>query len=103
MSEFLLEARALTKTFPASGKKVVHAVSGVSLQIVEGETLGLVGESGCGKSTLGRLLIRLIAPTSGEVLFRGRSVTASRLSHSRQFSIGSAIRSRTDIRGSSEA
>ena len=75
MSEFLLEARALTKTFPASGRKVVHAVSGVSLQIVEGETLGLVGESGCGKSTLGRLLIRLIRPTSGEVLFRGQSIT----------------------------
>ncbi len=75
MSEYLLEARELTKEFPAAGKKTVHAVSGVSLQIWKGETLGLVGESGCGKSTLGRLLIRTLQPTSGEVLFRGQSVT----------------------------
>ncbi len=75
MSQYLLEARELTKNFPASGKKAVHAVSGVSLQIREGETLGLVGESGCGKSTLGRLLIRLLRPTSGEALFRGQSIT----------------------------
>ena len=75
MSGILLEARELTKAFPA-GKKTVHAVSGVSLQIREGETLGLVGESSCGKSTLGRLLIRALMPTAGEVLFRGRSITA---------------------------
>ena len=75
MSEYLLEARELTKEFPAAGKKTVHAVSGISLQIRKGETLGLVGESGCGKSTLGRLLIRTLQPTSGEVLFRGQSVT----------------------------
>ena len=76
MSDILLEARALTKEFPAAGKKTVHAVSDVSLQIREGETLGLVGESGCGKSTLGRLLIRALMPTAGEVLFRGQSITA---------------------------
>ena len=75
MSEILVESRGLTKEFPAAGKKKIHAVSGVSLQILEGETLGLVGESGCGKSTLGRLLIRLLTPTSGEVFFRGRSIT----------------------------
>ena len=75
MNEYLLEARGLTKDFPAAGKKTVHAVSDVSLQIREGETLGLVGESGCGKSTLGRLMIRMLSPTSGEVLFRGQSVT----------------------------
>ncbi len=76
MSGYLLEARNVTKLFPAAGKKKVHAVSDVSLQIREGETLGLVGESGCGKSTLGRLLIRLLAPTSGEVRFRGENITA---------------------------
>ena len=76
MGEILLEARALTKEFPAAGKRRVHAVSDVSLQIMEGETLGLVGESGCGKSTLGRLMIRTLQPTSGEVLLRGQSVTA---------------------------
>ena len=76
MSGYLLEARNVTKLFPAAGKKKVHAVSDVSLQIREGETLGLVGESGCGKSTLGRLLIRLLAPTSGEVRFREENITA---------------------------
>ena len=75
MSEVLVEARELTKAFPAAGRKTVQAVSGVSLQIREGETLGLVGESGCGKSTLGRLLIRAIEPTSGTVLFRGQPIT----------------------------
>ena len=76
MSGYLLEARALSKDFPAAGKKRVHAVSDVSLQIREGETLGLVGESGCGKSTLGRLMIRTMRPTSGEVLLRGQNITA---------------------------
>ena len=76
MNEYLLEARNLTRDFPAAGKKTVHAVSDVSLQLREGETLGLVGESGCGKSTLGRLMLRMLSPTSGEVMFRGQSVTA---------------------------
>ena len=85
MSEYLVEARNLTKNFPAAGRKTVHAVSGVSLQIREGETLGLVGESGCGKSTLGRLLIRTIEPTSGEVLFRGQCITGMKDSDFRQY------------------
>ena len=85
MSGYLVEARELTKEFPAAGRKTVHAVSGVSLQIREGETLGLVGESGCGKSTLGRLLIRAIEPTSGEVLFRGQSITGISDSDFRQY------------------
>lgn len=73
MSGIFLEARNLCKDFPAGPKKSVHAVSDVSLQIGEGETLGIVGESGCGKSTLGRMLIRMIAPDSGDVLFRGKA------------------------------
>ena len=85
MSGYLVEARELTKEFPAAGGKIIHAVSGVSLQIREGETLGLVGESGCGKSTLGRLLIRTIEPSSGEVLFRGQSITGMKDSDFRQF------------------
>ena len=50
---------------------VVHAVSGISLDVREGETLGLVGESGCGKSTTGRAIMQLPPPTSGQVLFEG--------------------------------
>lgn len=74
----LLEARNLVKEFPIGGTKkeplVVHAVSNVDLEIYEGETLALVGESGCGKSTLGRILIRLLEPTSGEIHFEGEDI-----------------------------
>lgn len=72
----LVEVDHIVKEFPVGGglggkKAVVHAVSDVSLEIREGETLALVGESGCGKSTLGRLILRLLAPTAGAVRFEG--------------------------------
>jgi len=76
----LVEVRDLHKHFPVAGglfgrpRTWVRAVDGVSLTIRAGETLGLVGESGSGKSTLGRLMLRLIEPTSGEVRFAGRSL-----------------------------
>ena len=76
----IVEARGLTKTFPVGRTLLgrprgwVHAVTDVDLVLVPGETLGLVGESGCGKSTLGRLLLRLIEPTAGDVQFEGRSL-----------------------------
>lgn len=75
-NKVLVDVKHLVKEFPVSGsgKGVVHAVSDVSFQIYEGETLALVGESGCGKSTLGRLLLRLLEPTSGEVDFDGTNV-----------------------------
>jgi ABC-type oligopeptide transport system ATPase subunit len=73
----LLELRHLTKIFDASNGRpgAGHtAVDNVSFSVCEGETLGLVGESGCGKTTLGRMILRLIEPTSGNILFRGEDV-----------------------------
>jgi oligopeptide transport system ATP-binding protein len=79
----LLKVEGLVKHFPITGGLLgrvvdkVHAVDGVSFDIAEGETLGVVGESGCGKSTTGRCILRLIEPTAGEVTFAGKSVTAA--------------------------
>jgi oligopeptide transport system ATP-binding protein len=82
MSAPLLQVKNLVKHFPIQGGlfgrtlEKVHAVDGVSFDIAAGETLGVVGESGCGKSTTGRCVLRLIEPTSGEVWFDGKCVTA---------------------------
>lgn len=73
MAENLVEVKNLKKCFTTS-RGILHAVDGVSFNIEEGQTLGIVGESGCGKSTTGRAILRLIEPTSGEVYFKGRDV-----------------------------
>ncbi|HEX8804311.1 MAG TPA: ATP-binding cassette domain-containing protein, partial [Acidimicrobiales bacterium] len=80
----LLVARELVKDFPIRGGVLsrtvgfVSAVADVSLTVDRGETLGLVGESGCGKSTTGRLLLNLIPPTSGTVVFDGKEISHMR-------------------------
>jgi oligopeptide transport system ATP-binding protein len=76
----LLEVKNLTHHFAVRGgvlqreRASIHAVDDVSFIVNEGETVGLVGESGCGKSTLGRCIVRLLAPTAGQIVFAGRSI-----------------------------
>jgi ABC-type oligopeptide transport system ATPase subunit len=76
-SDYLLEVRNLVKVYGGKGRKqtAVHAVDDVSFGIRRGETLGIIGESGSGKSTLGRLILRLIEPTVGEIIFKGTSIS----------------------------
>jgi oligopeptide/dipeptide ABC transporter ATP-binding protein len=82
-NEMLVEVRDLRKYFPVAGgglfsKTVgyVKAVDGISFGVRRGETLGLVGESGCGKTTIGKVLLRLLEATGGQVLFEGRDIMA---------------------------
>lgn len=72
----LVQLKDVTKTYQDGKRGSVFAVSGLSLDIYEGETLGLVGESGCGKSTVGNMLVHLLKPDSGSILFRGEDTAA---------------------------
>jgi oligopeptide transport system ATP-binding protein len=80
----MLAVRALRKSFSVSSSafaatsRRITVVDGVSFTVGRGETLGIVGESGCGKTTLARMLLRLIAPDSGEILFRGENWLGAR-------------------------
>lgn len=81
----LLSVEDLVKYFPTGprrlfgqGQQRVHAVDGVSFTLNRGETLGLVGESGCGKSTVARLIVRLLDPTAGRIVFDGSDVADAR-------------------------
>ena len=73
MSDILLEVNNLKKHFKV-GPSFLHAVDDISFKIERGKTIGVVGESGCGKSTLGRCILRLIEPTSGEIIFDGNNI-----------------------------
>lgn len=83
MADVILEVKHLKKYFK-SRRGTVHAVDDVNFTIERGKTLGIVGESGCGKSTTGRAILRLIEPTSGQVIFNGEDVTAASSKRMRQ-------------------
>jgi peptide/nickel transport system ATP-binding protein len=70
----LIEALNIKKYFPTQGDRLVKAVDDVSFSIESGETVGMVGESGCGKSTIGRVIMNLIEPTDGRLLFEDRNI-----------------------------
>ncbi|MGY1812088.1 ABC transporter ATP-binding protein [Blastococcus sp. SYSU D00820] len=73
--ERVLEVEDLVVEFPAKGGRTVHAVSGISFDLLDGETLGILGESGCGKSSAGKALMQLPPPTSGAVRLAGEELT----------------------------
>lgn len=83
-AEVVLSVRDVSRVYPTKdrnrlfGKQYVHAVRGVSFDVRKGDSLGIVGESGCGKSSLSRLLSRLEAPDTGEILFKGRNIAGLR-------------------------
>ena len=73
MADKILEVRNLKKHFHTP-KGLLHAVDGINFSIERGKTLGIVGESGCGKSTTGRVILRLLEATEGEIIFEGKNI-----------------------------
>ncbi len=82
--DMILEARHVTRRFPASKGRELTACQDINLKFYRGKTLGLIGESGCGKSTFMRFLVRLDVPTEGEILFKGKDLTKLRGEELRQ-------------------
>ncbi len=74
-SEVIMEARHVTKKFPASGGRSLLACNDVNLSVYRGKTLGIVGESGCGKSTFVKMIVQMFQPTEGEIIYGGRDIT----------------------------
>jgi oligopeptide/dipeptide ABC transporter ATP-binding protein len=94
-TEALLSVTNITKHFPGSGAglfgrrgNVIKAVDGVSFDVFAGQTLGIVGESGCGKSTTGRVVTKLLDPTSGDIVFDGHNIAGLRPGQMRPFRRG---------------
>ena len=84
MSNEILSVKNISKIYESSGggvgrKNKVSALDGVSFNLAQGETLGIVGESGCGKSTLGRIISRLDSPTAGEIIYKGNDIAKKSL------------------------
>ncbi|HPX70333.1 MAG TPA: ABC transporter ATP-binding protein, partial [Bacillota bacterium] len=73
-NKILLEVKNLKKYFKVGKNGLLHAVDDVSFSVPKGSTIGVVGESGCGKTTLGRTLLKLVEPTSGEIIFDGKHI-----------------------------
>ncbi|UWP58537.1 ABC transporter ATP-binding protein [Ruminococcus gauvreauii] len=73
-ADIVLQAKHITKVYPASGKRSLTACNDISLNVYKGKTLGIVGESGCGKSTFVRMLMQLENPTEGEILYHGKDL-----------------------------
>ncbi len=96
----LVEADGLTKLFPVSkglfrkATSYVHAVDDVSFQLARGESLGLVGESGCGKTTVGKLLVKLLEPTSGRISYRFAGQSVGESAGDLESVVGSTIKGR---------
>lgn len=82
--DMILEARHVTRRFPASKGRELTACQDINLKFYRGKTLGLIGESGCGKSTFMRFLVRLDVPAEGEILFKGKDLTKLRGEELRQ-------------------
>ncbi|MCD7819448.1 MAG: ABC transporter ATP-binding protein [Lachnospiraceae bacterium] len=73
--DIIMEAKHITKQFPASGGRVLKACNDVNLTVYRGKTLGIVGESGCGKSTFVKMIVQMFQPTEGEIIFEGKDIT----------------------------
>jgi len=84
MSKPLIEVNHLSKFFNLGNNNILKAVNDINFSIMQGETVGVVGESGCGKSTAGRTIMRLYEPTDGEVIFNGKNIYNMRGSELKQ-------------------